>query len=169
MTAALVCLLGIAACASSSTSSGGPADPGQVVADLNIPFHPGRQPTVITVTVARGERLSIKVDTSDGPYAWLQVTPPDPHVIKPVGNFNDGSCPTGMVGCRVPYFHTMIAKNKGTTATTWRYHDYSCRKAPGGTASPTATPSPVTTPPRPASPSGPYLCTADLTIQFNVG
>jgi hypothetical protein len=28
-----------------------------------------------------------------------------------------------MAGCRVPYFHTLIARGRGTTTLSWRYHN----------------------------------------------
>jgi hypothetical protein len=144
LTAAAVSgLLAVAAC-------GGPATPshdhGRVVAHLAIPFQPPvatGNPDIIRVTVTVGQRFSIKVDTSDGPFDWSQLTRPDPRIAWLAGNFGDGSCAAGLVGCRVPYFHTLIARGRGTTAMSWKYHDLRCEAAqatasPGPSASPGA-------------------------------
>jgi hypothetical protein len=108
-------------------------DHGEVVANLPIPFSlpvPG-QPDVMTVAVAAGERFSIEVATSDGPIYWAQAgQPPDPALIRPVGDFNDGQCAKDLVGCRVPYFATYAAGHAGTTKLTWAYHALDCRTTP---------------------------------------
>ncbi len=122
---------------------GGPASPahdhGRVAGHLAIPFVPAATPgkaEIIPIAVTVGERFSIKVDTSDGPYWWTQSgAAPDPRLVQLAGNFNDGSCGPGLVGCRVPYFHTLIARARGTTAMSWRYHAPGCVTAPA-----TATP-----------------------------
>jgi len=31
-----------------------------------------------------------------------------------------------MVGCRVPYFHTLLARGQSTTTMSRWYHDYAC-------------------------------------------
>ena len=127
----------LAACASPP-----PDDHGQVVARLPIPFQSAaRKADIIAISVAAGRRFSIKVDTSDGPYWWSQATPPDPRLIRLVGNYDDGSCPPDLTGCRVPYFHTLLARATGTTVMTWTYYDESCRGETGST--PPASPSPV--------------------------
>ncbi len=149
-------LLTLAACANPPVQ----ADHGRVVAHLPIPFTPAGQPEVIRVTISPGQRFSIKIDTSDGPYAWLQVSGPDPRLIGFAGDFNDGSCPSGMVGCRVPYFHTMITEHRGATTATWRYRDYACPATPTPTT--TASPAETATPAIPCQP-------AEVTLKITVG
>ncbi len=103
---------------------------GAVIGLLAIPFHPpdaSGSADVITVTVAAGKRFSVKVDTSDGPFYWSQQGPvPDPQVMKFVGDFNQGSCPSDVVGCRVPFFHTLLARGRGTATMSWKYHALAC-------------------------------------------
>ena len=124
---ALLSLVAAAACA-------GPAaalDHGRVVAQLTIPFRPAAvtgTTEVIRVAVNRGQRFSVKVDTSDGPFSWNQAGRwPDPRVVRLAGDFSQGSCASGMAGCRVPYFHTMLARARGMTTMSWRYHDLRCQ------------------------------------------
>jgi hypothetical protein len=131
------CLFSAAACGTTSApaaSRSAPAathDHGRVVADLPIAFAPRPvflETEIIRVTVNVGQRFSIKVGTSDGPVYWDQVgSPPDPRLVKVLGNFNDGHCPPDLVGCRVPYFHTLLALAAGTTTMTWRYHNLACQ------------------------------------------
>ncbi len=97
--------------------------------------------------VSAGERFSIKVHTSDGPFWWTQQSKPDPGLVRLAGNFDEGSCPANAVGCRVPYFHTLIARHAGTTTMTWVYHAPSCQ----------ATPS-----------AGSPGCTAMATVRFDI-
>jgi hypothetical protein len=131
---ALVWSLAGSACGSTPA----PATPGQahgqVVAHLSIPFRPAGTALgteVLKVTVPAGRRFAVKVDTSDGPFFWsITGSPPDTRVVRFVGNFNQGSCPADQVGCRVPYFHTMLARGPGTTTMTWRYHDLPCQATP---------------------------------------
>ncbi len=104
-------------------------DHGAVVARLPIQFAPSgpsRGIQTIRVLVLKGQRFSIKIGTSDGPVFWSQVSPADPHLIKVVGDFNDGHCAPGLVGCRVPFFHTLMARGRGTTSMRWRYHGLTC-------------------------------------------
>jgi len=134
-----------AGCVLAAACSAGPSHPGHdhgvVVADLPIPFSPVAapgKPDIMAITVTAGERFSIKVDTSDGPFYWAQSgARPDPRLIRAAGDINDGHCAPGLVGCRVPYFHTLIARHAGTTTMTWAYHALGC---------------PATPPPRSASP-----------------
>jgi hypothetical protein len=116
-------------------------DHGQVVAHLSIPFQSAAgKVDIIAVSVAAGRRFSIKVDTSDGPSWWSQAAPPDPRLIRLVGNYDDGSCPQDLTGCRVPYFHTLFARATGTTTMTWKYYDESCRAETGSTPPPSPCP-----------------------------
>ncbi len=125
------------------TACAGPGTPvhdhGSVAGHLRIPFVPAAtagKTEVVPITVRVGERFSVKVDTSDGPFWWTRTgAPPDPRLVRLAGNFNDGSCSPGLVGCRVPYFHTLVARARGTTAMSWRYH------APGCAAAASASPS----------------------------
>ncbi len=118
-------LLGVTACGGSSPSVN--TDHGQVVAELPIPLDAPATPAV-KVAVSVGQRFSVKVDTSDGPYEWSEVGPsPDRHLVKLAGNFNDGHCDPKAVGCRVPYFHTLQAKASGTTTMTWHFRDFNCQ------------------------------------------
>jgi hypothetical protein len=116
-----------AACSSTVPSHG------KVAAQLTIPFAPAgikNGTEVIPVTVGVGKRFSVKVDTSDGPFFWSQQgAAPDRRVVKLVGDFNQGSCPSADVGCRVPYFHTLLAVARGTAVMTWRYHALACGPA----------------------------------------
>jgi hypothetical protein len=102
--------------------------PGTVVASLPIPFSPPvpGQPDVITVTAAAGERFSFHVATSDGPFYWAQAAGPDPALIRPAGEFNDGHCAKDLVGCRVPFFAAYTARHPGTTTMKWAYHALDC-------------------------------------------
>jgi hypothetical protein len=137
--AALVggCVLTATACG----NGGSPAhDHGKVVARLPIPFTSrvaAETADVIKVTVAVGQRFSVKVATSDGPFYWSQAgAAPDPRLVKVAGDFNDGQCAANLVGCRVPFFHTLLARGKGTTTMSWLYHNLACaagRKASGRT------------------------------------
>jgi hypothetical protein len=147
MAAAAGWALAAAACSSTAPSHRS-HDHGLVVAHLSIPFRPaagagGRE--LITVTVSAGQRFSVKVDTSDGPYWWSQSgTPPDPRIVRLIGDFNQGSCAPGLVGCRVPYFHTLLARSSGMTTMTWTYHQPPCQAAakapsPASTACPKVT------------------------------
>ncbi len=131
--AAVVSLVTAVACA-------GPAAPqprhdqGLVVAHLSIPFRPAAaagKAEVIQIAVTVGQRFSIKVDTSDRPYYWSQAgTGPDPRLVRLAGNFDEGRCAPGLVGCRVPYFHTLVARGRGTTMVSWKYHDLRCEATP---------------------------------------
>jgi hypothetical protein len=129
-------LLAVLAVSLLTASCAGPAahDHGRVAGHLSIPFVPAAtagKAEIIPVAVTVGERFSIKVDTSDGPYWWTQAgAAPDPRLVRLAGNFSDGSCSPGLVGCRVPYFHTLIARARGTTAMSWRYHAPGCVTAP---------------------------------------
>jgi hypothetical protein len=131
-------LLTAAACAGPGAPPPAP-DHGFVAGHLTIPFRPpatAAAADIIAITVSAGQRFSIKVDTSDGPYYWSQAGPgPDSRLLRLAGDFNDGKCAPALVGCRVPYFHTLIARVRGTTAMSWRYHDLTCPAAPK-TASP---------------------------------
>lgn len=117
-------LLALGAC----SGSGGAPDHnhGLVVGHLRIPFVPSdaRRPRrVVRVAVSVGQRFSVKIDTSDGPYSWSQIGPlPDKHLIRLAGDFGQGSCAPNLAGCRVPYFHTLIPRAKGDTTMTWRYN-----------------------------------------------
>lgn len=151
---AVVCLLTAAACA----GPGGQRAPdhGLVLAHLTIPFRPATasgKADLIQLTVKPGQRFSIKIDTSDGPYDWSQVTAPDPRIARLAGNFDDGSCAPGLVGCRVPYFHTLIARTRGTTMMSWKYHDLRCEAAQAA-ASPPSRSCPTVT-----------LVTFDITVR----
>jgi len=127
--AAIACTVMAAAC-----GGGQPAhDHGRVVAHLTIPFAPAiapGKPDVIRVAVARGTRFSVLVDTSDGPIDWSQTGVPSPRLLRLAGNFDDGSCAAGLVGCRVPYFHTLIAQARGATTMSWKYNDLRCEASP---------------------------------------
>lgn len=124
---AVVSLIAAAACAGQAAAQ----DHGRVVGHLTIPFRPAAvtgTTEVIRVAVNRGQRFSVKVETSDGPFFWNQTGDrPDPRVVRLAGDFNQGSCGSGMVGCRVPYFHTLLARARGTTTMSWRYHDLRCQ------------------------------------------
>jgi hypothetical protein len=118
-----------------ATACGGSADPashdhGRVVAHLPIQPPPHRvvgEHGIIHLTVPVGQRFSVKVDTSDGPFFWDEAgSPPDPRLARFVGDFNDGYCGADQYGCRVPYFHTLLARSRGTTTMTWRFHNVSC-------------------------------------------
>jgi hypothetical protein len=117
-----------------ATACGGSSDPashdhGRVVAHLPIqsPPHPTvGEHGIIHVTVAAGQRFSIKVDTSDGPYTWDEVGNPPGRLVKFVGDFNDGHCGADSYGCRVPYFHTLLARSSGATTMTWRFRNVGC-------------------------------------------
>jgi len=104
-------------------------DHGTVVGQLDIPFVPAHvrgRAEVVPVTVHPGERFSVLVQTSDGPYAWNQTGRPDPGLVRPAGDFSRGTCPSMQVGCRVPYYHTLVAKAPGVTVMTWNYRDFGC-------------------------------------------
>src|ERR1022692_746413 len=120
-------LIAAAACAGPAAAR----DHGRVVAHLTIPFRPAAvtgKTEVIRVAVRSGQRFSVKVDTSDGPFYWNQTgRRPDARVVRLAGDFNEGSCASGMVGCRVPYFHTLLARARGTTTMSWQYHDLRCQ------------------------------------------
>jgi hypothetical protein len=123
---AFVSLIAAAACAGPASAQ----DHGRVVAHLTIPFRPGAvtgTTEVIRVAVNRGQRFSVKVETSDGPFFWNQTGRPDPRVVGLAGDFNQGSCAAGLAGCRVPFFHTLLARARGTTTMSWRYHDLHCQ------------------------------------------
>ncbi|HUZ52621.1 MAG TPA: hypothetical protein VMU94_08825 [Streptosporangiaceae bacterium] len=124
---AFLSLLAAAACAGPAAAR----DHGHVVAHLTIPFRPAAvtgKTEVIKVAVSSGQRFSVKVDTSDGPFFWNQTgSRPDPRVVRLAGDVNDGGCASGMVGCRVPYFHTLLARARGTTTMSWKYHDLRCQ------------------------------------------
>jgi hypothetical protein len=120
-----ICVLGVTAC--SGSSHGASHDHGLVVAELPIPLASPATP-VVKVAVTVGQRFSVKVDTSDGPYAWGQIGQlPDRQLVRVAGNFDDGHCDQKAVGCRVPYFHTLQAKAPGTTTMTWQFHDFNCQ------------------------------------------
>lgn len=135
--AAVVPLLA-AACSSGHR----PRPHGTVVADLPIPFAPpaaSGNREVIAVHVRAGERFSVKVATSDGPYWWAEQARPDPRLVKAAGDVNDGHCAPGLVGCQVPYFHVLVARHPGSTTMTWVYHAPDCQRTPpvgGGPACP---------------------------------
>ncbi len=123
------CLFSAAACGSPRAPVAS-RDHGRVVAELPIAFAPRPvflESEIIRVTVNIGQRFSIKVGTSDGPVYWDQVGTPDPRLVKVMGDFNDGHCAPNLVGCRVPYFHTLLARAAGTTTMTWRYHNLGCQ------------------------------------------
>jgi hypothetical protein len=133
LTAALALLA--AGCSGASAAGHGHSrdhghDHGTVVGRLGIPFVPAHvrgQAEVIPVTVHTGERFSVEVQTSDGPYVWNQTGPrPDPGVVRLAGDFDAGSCRQDQVGCRVPYYRTMIAQAPGVTTATWNYRDFGC-------------------------------------------
>src|SRR5262249_39702607 len=132
--------LAAAAC-SAAAPPARPGDHGPGVALLPLPSRltaraGGRE--LITVTVSAGQRFSIKIDTSDGPFWWSQSGPPDPRIVRLAGDFNQGSCAPGLVGCRVPYFHTLLARGTGSTTMTWTYHHPPCQPA-ANAASPDST------------------------------
>ena len=143
--AGLLAMLAVSLVITACSGGGSGHDHGRVAGHLTIPFVPAAttgKAEVIPIAATVGERFSIKVDTSDGPYWWTQAGTPDPRLIRLAGNFNDGSCSPGLVGCRVPYFHTLTARARGTTVTSWRYHAPGCV-----TASATATPPGLACPP----------------------
>jgi len=120
-----VCLLGVTACSGSSHGAG--RDHGRVVATLPIPLGSHATP-IVKVAVGVGQRFSVEVATSDGPYEWSEIgQAPDPQLVKLAGNFNDGHCDPKAIGCRMPYFHTLQAKAPGTTTMTWRLRDFNCQ------------------------------------------
>ncbi len=81
----------------------------------------------VKVMVRPGQRFSVKVATSDGPFWWRQVgPPPDGRVVSVVGDYNAGRCVKAAVGCRVPYFHILQARTAGSTTMTWMYREPSC-------------------------------------------
>ena len=127
---ALAAVLSLIAAAACGTRVVAP-DHGRVVAYLTIPFRPAATTgtaEVVRVAVSSGQRFSVKVDTSDGPFYWNQTgSRPDPRVVRLAGNFDEGSCAAGMTGCRVPYFHTLLARSRGTTTMSWKYHDLHCQ------------------------------------------
>ena len=136
----LLAMLAVSLLVAACTGPAGPGhDHGRVAGHLSIPFVPATTSgtaEIVPIAVTVGERFSIKVDTSDGPYWWTEAgTAPDPRLLRLAGNFNDGSCSPGLVGCRVPYFHTLVARARGTTTMSWRYHAPGCVPAPA-----TATP-----------------------------
>lgn len=122
------CLVSAAGCGRSTAPAS--RDHGRVVANLPISLSPlpvYLETETIDVNVAVGQRFSIKVNTSDGPVYWSQFgRSPNPRVIKVVGDFNDGHCAPNLVGCRVPYFHTLLARARGSTTMAWRYRDLGC-------------------------------------------
>lgn len=125
---AVACSLAGAGCSATAAP-----DHGAVIGHLAIPFNPPAaklSADVIAVSVGAGKRFSVKVDTSDGPFFWSQGRAPDPRVITFVGDFNQGSCPQAAVGCRVPYFHTLLARGRGTATMTWKYHNLGCPSTP---------------------------------------
>jgi hypothetical protein len=127
LTAAAMCVSAVACTSSSAT----PIDHGAVIGHLHIPFVPtvtSGSADVIMVTVREGQRFSVEVDTSDGPQWWTQAGPgPDSRIVKVIGDFNVGSCPANVAGCRVPYYHTLLARSPGATTMTWRYNTAPCR------------------------------------------
>ncbi len=120
--------VGAAACSRSGATA---SDHGVVIGHLSIPFVPKTatgNAEVISATVRAGQRFSVEVDTSDGPEWWTQTgIGPDSRLVKVVGDFNVGSCPAGVTGCRVPYYHTLLARSPGTTTMTWKYNAAPCR------------------------------------------
>lgn len=143
--AALAALAGAAIVGAAGCGSAGlpAAAHGKVVAFLPIPYRvtseadPGAA-RVIKVLVRPGQRFAVKVATSDGPFVWRQVgPPPDRRVVRTIGNVNDGQCPQGVVGCRVPYFHVLRAMAAGRTAMTWLYRELSCSPVRKKTTQPT--------------------------------
>jgi hypothetical protein len=134
ITAALAgsCVLAVIACSGPAHSA--THDHGLVVAELPIPLSSPPTP-VVKVAVKVGQRFSVKVDTSDGPYEWSEIGPkPDRHLVKVVGDFDDGHCQKRAVGCRVPYFHALKAKARGTTTMTWHLQDFNCQDNPASNA-----------------------------------
>jgi hypothetical protein len=130
--AVLVAVAAISVFAAACSSSGATVSQhGVVIGHLSIPFMPNITTggaEIIAVTVQAGQRFSVEVDTSDGPEWWTQTgAGPDSRIVKVVGNFNVGSCPADMTGCRVPYYRTLIARSPGTTTMTWRYNSAPCR------------------------------------------
>jgi hypothetical protein len=132
-TAVLLAAAAILVFAAACGIAGGTADQhGVVVGHLPIPFLPPKdargKAEVIAVTVRAGQRFSVEVDTADAPEYWTQTgAGPDSRIVRVVGDFNAGSCPSGVEGCRVPYYHTLIARSPGTTMMTWIYNAASCR------------------------------------------
>jgi hypothetical protein len=126
----------MAGCGSSGAhhggGTGGTGGHGKVVGYLAIPYQPGyvastRSARTVNVTVRPGQRFSVKVATSDGPFLWRQVGPaPDSRVVRIVGDFNAGHCVKNAVGCRVPYFHILQARTAGSTSMTWLYRALAC-------------------------------------------
>jgi len=120
-------------------------DHGTVIGSLDIPFVPAHvrgRAEVVQVTVHAGERFSVLVQTSDGPYAWNQTGRPDPGLVRLAGDFDRGTCPSMQVGCRVPYYHTLVARASGVTVMTWNYRDFGCPEhgpAPKGRHCPAVT------------------------------
>lgn len=123
--AAMACALGVTACSGGGSQA---RAHGRVLAALPIPFRPSHAGGAerVALGVRTGQRFAIKVATSDGPYWWTQAARPDGRILRVAGNFDDGHCPAGQVGCRVPYFHTLVARSPGTTTMTWRYHAPGC-------------------------------------------
>lgn len=113
----------------------GGENPGKVVASLSIPYQTGSgvdagSARTVNVQLRVGQRFSIKVATSDGPFGWRQAGPaPATRIVQVVGDFNEGHCPKLAVGCRVPYFHIMRAAAVGATTMTWLYRDLACSPA----------------------------------------
>ncbi len=158
--AAAAMSVGATACSRSGATV---SDHGAVVGHLAIPFRPpvAKGPAeIIEVTVRAGRRFSIEVDTSDGPQWWTQIAAPDSRLLTVVGDFNLGSCPADVTGCRVPYYHTLLARSPGETTMTWKYNSGPCRaQAPAPTASQAASPT--------ASPAS-KLCPSATKIQFDI-
>jgi hypothetical protein len=128
-TMAAICALSVTGCGGSAHSAS--RDHGRVVAELPIPLDSSLNP-VVHIAVTLGQRFSVKVDTSDGPYEWSEIgRSPDRQLVKLAGDFNDGHCDPEAVGCRVPYFHTLQAKARGTTTMTWHFRDFSCQNNAG--------------------------------------
>jgi hypothetical protein len=127
LVAGAIGLLAVGCSPSGATTAGH----GVVIGHLHIPFVP--QPAtggadVINVSVQAGQRFSVEIDTSDGPYWWNQAgRRPDSRIVEVVGDFNIGSCAPDLVGCRVPYYHTLLARGRGETVMTWRYDAAPCR------------------------------------------
>jgi hypothetical protein len=116
---------------------------GKVVAYLAIPYQVNSEADTgaartVPVVVRPGHRFAVKVATSDGPFVWRQVGPPDRRVVRVLGDFNLGHCAKKAVGCRVPYFHVLQAKSAGKTSMTWLYRELACsvrKKTTQGTRS----------------------------------
>jgi hypothetical protein len=116
---------------------------GSVVARLPMPFRPHAERGIelIPVSVNVGQRFSILVGTTVAfPAYWTETgSSPDARIVQAVGDFSDGSC-GDMIGCAVPYFHTLSAQSRGTTTMTWQYRTPECRRFKHGGGGPAGCP-----------------------------